>query len=85
MSRFPLIALISVVFSNATCSFAETETEEAPEPANNLVYAVDWKQTAAEYRALYYVVESWLTVLRDTSNKQKLQDEKLKPSRSSFS
>lgn len=46
-----VLALAASVSGNV---FANTEASSAPNSENQLTVAVAWKQTAAEYRALYY-------------------------------
>ena len=54
--RATTLALILTVCGLSGCSDSTHEQSEASAigPQNSLLYAVAWKQTAAEYRALYY-------------------------------
>jgi len=52
-----VIAIVVVAMSNlmaCSTSVNQAESSEFAERANPLLYAVAWKRTAAEYRALYY-------------------------------
>ncbi len=54
--RTTTLALILTVCGLSGCTGSTQEQSEAVAtgPQNSLLYAVAWKQTAAEYRALYY-------------------------------
>ena len=54
--RLTFLALILTVCGLSGCTSSIDEQSEATVtgPQNSLLYAVAWKQTAAEYRAIYY-------------------------------
>ena len=62
LRHFPLTALLSGLLALASVMPATAQTAAAPNTTgpsgsgvnNALLYATAWKQTAAEYRALYY-------------------------------